>query len=203
MKRFVLFILLFLFTSHSGFSKEYLVTKIIDGDTIQIENGVIVRYIGVDAPELRTKEGISEFYAKQAAHYNKKLVFLKKVRLEYDVEKEDSHGRTLAYVYVKNTFVNAELIRLGYARAIVKPPNVKYKDLFLSLQQKAMAEQKGLWQESKPDTETFYVGNKRSYVFHRPKCTKADKISEMNKIIFRSRFDAIRIGYSPCRQCRP
>jgi micrococcal nuclease len=184
-------------------AKEYIVTKIIDGDTIQLENGEVVRYIGVDAPELRTKEGVSEFYAKEAARYNKKLVFLKKVRLEYDVEKKDPNGRTLAYVFVKNIFVNAELIKLGYARAIIKPPNVRYKDLFLSLQEKAMKEERGLWQEKKPDTESFYIGNKRTYVFHRPSCKYAEKISEKNRIIFRSRFDAIRIGYSPCRQCRP
>jgi micrococcal nuclease len=201
-KRLFLFLTL-LFFSCLVEAKEYIVTKIIDGDTIQLENGEVVRYIGVDAPELRTKEGVSEFYAKEAARYNKKLVFLKKVRLEYDVEKKDPNGRTLAYVFVKNIFVNAELIKLGYARAIIKPPNVRYKDLFLSLQEKAMKEERGLWQEKKPDTESFYIGNKRTYVFHRPSCKYAEKISEKNRIIFRSRFDAIRIGYSPCRQCRP
>jgi micrococcal nuclease len=201
-KRLFLFLTLLFFPCLVE-AKEYIVTKIIDGDTIQLENGEVVRYIGVDAPELRTKEGVSEFYAKEAARYNKKLVFLKKVRLEYDVEKKDPNGRTLAYVFVKNIFVNAELIKLGYARAIIKPPNVRYKDLFLSLQEKAMKEERGLWQEKKPDTESFYIGNKRTYVFHRPSCKYAEKISEKNRIIFRSRFDAIRIGYSPCRQCRP
>lgn len=203
LKNVLFFLLLVLSFFEPSHAKEYLVTKIIDGDTIQLENGEIVRYIGVDAPELRTKEGISEFYAKQALQCNKRLVFLKKVRLEYDVERKDPHGRTLAYVYVKNLFVNAELIKRGCARAIVKPPNLKYKDLFLSLQEKAMKEERGLWQEKKPDTESYYIGNKRTYVFHRPSCRYVARISEKNRIVFRSRFDAIKIGYSPCRECKP
>ncbi|MCX7857658.1 MAG: thermonuclease family protein [Deltaproteobacteria bacterium] len=203
MKAIICALIIFSVFLYPAQAKEFIVTKIIDGDTIQLDNGEIVRYIGVDAPELRTKEGVSEFYARQAAQYNKKLVFLKKVRLEYDIERIDPNGRTLAYVYVKNLFVNAELIRQGYARAIVKPPNVRYKDLFLSLQEKAMKEEKGLWQEKKPDTESYYIGNKRTYVFHRPSCKYGEKVSENNRIVFRSRFDAIKVGYSPCRQCKP
>lgn len=205
MKRSIFFIfLIFLFFSISPLhAKEYTVTKVIDGDTVQLETGEIVRYIGIDAPELYVKNGGSEFYAKEAARYNKKLVFLKKVRLEFDVEKKDAHGRLLAYVFVKNTFVNAELVRLGYARALIKPPNVKYKDMLLAYQQKAMEEERGLWQEKKKDTEATYIGNKRTYVFHRPSCPLGKKISDKYRIIFRSRTDAIRIGYTPCRQCRP
>ncbi|HPP06746.1 MAG TPA: thermonuclease family protein, partial [Syntrophorhabdaceae bacterium] len=154
-------------------------------------------------PELYVKNGGAEFYAKEAARYNRKLVFLKKVRLEFDEEKKDQHGRLLAYVFVKNIFVNAELVRLGFARALIKPPNTKYKDLLLSYQKKAMDEERGLWQETKKDTEMVYIGNKRTYVLHRPNCPLTKKISEKNRIIFRSRMDAIRIGYSPCKQCKP
>jgi len=205
MKRIFFWVLnLFLFFSFSHlYASEYVVKKVIDGDTIQLETGEIVRYIGIDAPELYVKNGGAEFYAKEATNYNKKLVFLKKVRLEFDVEKKDQHGRLLAYVFVKNIFVNAELVRLGYAKALIKPPNIKYKDMLLACQKKAMDEERGLWQEKKKDTETTYVGNKRTYVFHRPTCPLARKISEKNRIIFRSRMDAIRIGYSPCRQCKP
>ncbi|HOP85510.1 MAG TPA: thermonuclease family protein [Syntrophorhabdaceae bacterium] len=151
MKRIFFWILtFFLFFSYSHlYAKEYVVTKVIDGDTIQLETGEIVRYIGIDAPELYVKNGGSEFYAKEAARYNKKLVFLKKVRLEFDVEKKDQHGRLLAYVFVKNTFVNGELVKLGYAKALIKPPNIKYKDMLLTYQKKAMDEERGLWQEKK------------------------------------------------------
>jgi len=186
-----------------SYGKDYVVRKVIDGDTIQLESGETVRYIGVDAPELYVKEGGSEFFAREAAKYNKKLVFLKKVKLEFDAEKKDSHGRLLAYVFVKNTFVNAELVKLGYAKVMVKPPNTKYKDILLAQQQKAMDEERGLWQEKKRDTESSYIGNKRTYILHRPSCSYAKKIPDKGRIMFRSRVDAIKVGYTPCRYCKP
>jgi micrococcal nuclease len=198
-----LFFLSFLAGLAEGREAEQVVKKVIDGDTIQLESGEIVRYVGIDAPELRRKDGPAEFFAREALRYNKKLVYLKKVRLEYDEERKDQYGRTLAYVYVKNLFVNAELVKLGYARALIKPPNIKYRDLLVGYQQKAMEQDRGLWQEKKQESEQYYIGNKRSYVLHRPSCKFADKIPEKSRIIFRSRVDALKMGYSPCRECKP
>ena len=182
---------------------EYLVTKVTDGDTIVLENGNIIHYIGVDAPQLKGKEGGGDFFAREAFRRNKSLVLLKKVRLEFDVQKKDEEGRTLAYVFIKDVFVNGELIRLGFAHAAVSPPNVRYKDLFLKYEREAKEKYAGLWQEGKEESEPYYVGNKRSYVFHKPSCPLVAKIPEKSKIIFRSRVDPIRIGYVPCKKCRP
>lgn len=203
MRSALILLILCLSFSYHVYGKEYVVKKVIDGDTIQLESGEVVRYLGIDTPELFSKEKGPEFYAQEATRYNKKLVFLKKVRLEFDVEKKDNYNRLLAYVFVKNIFVNAELVRLGYAKANIKPPNLKYKDMLLKLQQKAMEEEKGLWQENKRNTETHYIGNKRSYVLHKPSCSLVDKISDNNRIIFRNRIDAIKIGYTPCKICKP
>jgi len=183
--------------------QEYLVTKIIDGDTVLLENGNIVHYLGVNAPKLRGKEGGGDFFAREAIRQNKSLVFLKKVRLEFDVEKKDQEGRLLAYVFVKDLFVNGELVRLGFARAAVSPPNLKYKELFLKYEKGASDKYAGLWQEGKGESEPYYVGNKRSYVFHKPSCPLVNRIPEKNKIIFRTRVDPIRIGYVPCKTCKP
>jgi len=206
MKKSVIFaVVLCLIMVFSGniFAKEYVVKKIIDGDTVQLETGEIVRYLGIDAPELFVKERGAEFYAREAARYNKKLVFMKKVKLEFDVETKDQYGRLLAYVFVKNLFVNAELVKLGYAKAMIKVPNTKYKNMLIDYQKKAMSDERGLWQEKKRETEASYIGNKRTSSLHRPSCKLVDKISDKNRIIFRSRFDAIKVGYSPCRICKP
>jgi len=199
----ILLIIISLFISNIANSKEYIVNKIISGDTIQLDTGEIVKYIGIETPELNLKEGGSEFFARQASKYNQKLVFMKKVRLEFDREKKDKEGRTLAYVFEKKVFVNAELVKLGYAKTNIVPPNDKYKNMFLDYEKKAQQSEKGLWQETKKDTETFYVGNKRSYILHRPSCKYVDKIPEKSKIIFRNRADAIRIGYIPDKMCKP
>jgi len=183
--------------------QEYPVAKVIDGDTILLENGSIVHYIGVNAPQLKGKEGGGEFFAREAFRENKSLVVMKKVRLEFDAQKKDDEGRLLAYVFVKDLFVNAELVRLGYARAAVSPPNVKYKDLFLKNEGEARQKYAGLWQEGKEESEPYYVGNKRTYVFHKPSCPMVAKIPEKSRIIFRTRADPIRIGYVPCKKCKP
>ncbi len=203
----LLFIALILFalcpSADAAKEKEFVVTKVIDGNTIMLENGDIVRYQGVDAPHLKKNEGGPQFYSREAAKFNKSLVLLKKVRLDLDVDKKDAQGRLLAYVYVKNVFVNGELVRLGYAKAAVHPPDIKHRDLFLRSQKEAEERYAGLWQEAKSQTYPYYVGNKRSYVFHKPTCPLAGKIPEKNKIVFRNRADPIRIGYVPCKACKP
>jgi micrococcal nuclease len=183
--------------------QEVLVSKVINGDTIVLENGDVVHYLGLEAPALNGKKKGAEFYAKEALRQNKSLVLSKKVRLEFDVEKKDTQGRILAYVYVKNLFVNGELVRLGFARAAVTPPNLKYKDLLLKYQKEASKKYAGLWQEGKVGTESSYIGNKRSRVFHKPVCPLVARIPEKSKITFRNREDPIGIGYVPCTKCRP
>lgn len=200
---FLTLVVLAFFTVNTADSKDYVVKKIIDGGTIQLESGEVVKYAGICAPALYLKDGSSEFYAKEAARHNKKLVLLKKVRIEFVAGKKDSRGRLLAYVFVKNIFVNGELVRLGYARADIEPPNTRYKEVLLSYERKAMTEERGLWQEQKKDSETHYIGNKKSYMLHRPSCALVAKIPEKNRIVFRKRADAIKIGYDPCRMCKP
>ena len=82
----------------------------------------------------------------EAAEANRKLVNGKTVRLEFDVQEFDKYGRTLAYVYLEDgTFVNAWLVKNGYAMVMTVPPNVKYQDLFLKLQREAREQKRGMW----------------------------------------------------------
>lgn len=128
------------------------VTKVIDGDTIELENGQKVRYIGIDTPETNHPTKRVECYGKEATQRNKELVAGKIVRLEKDVSEIDRFGRLLRYVYIENTatpsasiFVNELLVKEGYAFAATFPPDVKYSELFLSAQQEARKNNKGLW----------------------------------------------------------
>ncbi|MEA2016532.1 MAG: thermonuclease family protein [Actinomycetota bacterium] len=75
--------------------------RVIDGDTIELENGDIVRYIGINTPET------DEFYGDIATSKNSDLVLNKTLRLEKDVSETDKYGRLLRYVYVGDIFVNA------------------------------------------------------------------------------------------------
>ena len=70
-----------------------------------------------------------------------------KIRLGYDVERRDRYGRTLAYVYrlADGLFVNAALVRDGYAQVATFPPNVTHSDEFVALQRQARGAGRGLW----------------------------------------------------------
>ncbi|MCK4462900.1 MAG: thermonuclease family protein [Candidatus Omnitrophica bacterium] len=123
----------------------HYVKYVIDGDTVMLRNNEKIRYIGIDTPEVESPYTHEEPMGKEASAFNRKLVERKWVKLEFDVELRDKYGRLLAYVYVDDIFVNAELVKEGYARVFTFPPNVKHTDFFLKLQRKARENHKGLW----------------------------------------------------------
>jgi len=136
-----------------------LVVKVIDGDTLKLENGQRLRLIGIDTPEMhqsnklyrdaqRSRQDIRTIQelGRQAYLFTKNLAEGRRVRLEFDVEKEDKYGRLLAYVYLPDgTFLNAKIIEEGYATPLTIPPNVKYAQLFLNLYRQARENKRGLW----------------------------------------------------------
>jgi len=131
-------------------STEVQVVGVVDGDTIEIccvrGKHEKVRYIGVNTPETKHPTKGVEPLGKEAAEANRRLVGGHSIRLEFDVDQRDRNGRLLAYVYLEDgTFVNAWLVRNGYAQVMTVPPNVRYKELFLRLQREAYQAQRGLW----------------------------------------------------------
>ena len=121
------------------------VLRAIDGDTIEIEGGERIRYIGVDAPELQAGSAGPDCYASEAAEKNRELVMGKTVDLLSDAEDRDQHGRLLRYVFTDGVFVNAELARLGYAEAQSFGPNLRFQQLFTQLAHRARLDGLGLW----------------------------------------------------------
>jgi micrococcal nuclease len=132
---------------------EGTVTRIVDGDTIHVEVGgrvEKVRYIGVNTPEVHHPRKGEEPGGRAAAAVNRQLVSGRHVRLELDVQSRDRHGRLLAYVWVADTMVNAELVRRGFAQVMTVPPNVRHQSLFVKLQREAREAGRGLWAEPAP-----------------------------------------------------
>jgi len=119
------------------------VTNIVDGDTIDVRIAASVfrlRYIGMDTPE----RGDNLFAEATAA--NRTLVFGKTVYLEKDISDTDRFDRLLRYVYLADgTFINAELVRMGYAVASTYPPDIKYQETLRLAQQTAVAAAAGMW----------------------------------------------------------
>jgi len=141
----ILLILLGCASENSGESW-YTVKRVVDGDTFIIDTGKRVRMIGIDTPESVKPNSPVEPYGKEASEFAKKVLEGKRVKLEFDVQKKDKYGRLLAYVYLEDgTFVNALLVKEGYAKIMTIPPNIRYAEDFLELQEQARRENKGLW----------------------------------------------------------
>ena len=118
------------------------VIEVVDGDTVVIESGQRVRYIGIDTPELGPP---AEPFAIEAWQANRVLVGGKVVRLEKDTTETDRYGRLLRYVYVDGTFVNAELVRQGLARARDYPPDTRHQDFLNEMEDEARQASRGVW----------------------------------------------------------
>lgn len=121
------------------------VIRVIDGDTIELEDGRRVRYIGIDTPETVDPQKPVQCFGKEAYLENKKLVEGKEIEMEKDISETDHYGRFLRYVWAEGIFVNEYLVREGFAHAVTFAPDVKYQELFLEAERKAREESKGFW----------------------------------------------------------
>mgnify|MGYP000583697514 CR=1 FL=1 len=121
--------------------KTAVVRKVIDGDTVELFNGTVLRYTAITAPE----EG--EDFADEATKLNKELVEGKEIKLEYDNYKSDKFGRVLAYPIANNKNICIELVRKGMAEIVVyqKRKPFIYQVQLLEAQEQAKKQKLGIW----------------------------------------------------------
>ena len=115
------------------------VARVIDGDTILLEDGRKVRYAGINAPE----DGESGF--REASQANNLLVGGKDVRLEFGTRRKEKHERLLAYVHVGRTLVQAELVKQGWALVTRTQSIPRYREVLRKHQEEAKAAGSGIW----------------------------------------------------------
>lgn len=121
------------------------VARVIDGDTVKLETGEVVRYIGIDTPETVHPTKPVQCYGKEASDKNQELVEGKEIKLEKDVSETDKYNRLLRYIWIGETLVNELLVKEGYAHSSTYPPDVKYQDKFIAAERQAREEKRGLW----------------------------------------------------------
>lgn len=121
------------------------VIRVIDGDTVELEGGERVRYIGIDTPETQHPTQGKECYGSEARDKNKSLVEGKTVRLESDRSNTDRYDRLLRYVWVDDVLVNQVLVAEGFAFANPYPPDTRYQALFEMAEVTARLQAQGLW----------------------------------------------------------
>jgi micrococcal nuclease len=187
-----------------GLVQEAVVAHVADGDTVTLDNGQRVRLLGIDAPEMEKEGHPADFLAHKAKRVLADLVEGKRVRLEYDRLRYDRYGRTLAYLFLPDgTNLSREMVRQGLAHVYTVPPNRRFREELLAAQREAINARRGIWLQALKQDESFYIGNRRSLLFHRPTCHLGQNTAKANRVQFKSPTDAYLQGYSPCRTCKP
>ncbi len=134
------------------FGNDFEISKVIDvidGDTVIIETGESVRYIGIDTPETVYPGKPVDCYGNEATKRNIELVQGKYVLLEKDIEDLDKFGRLLRYVYTIDSFVNKRLVGEGYAYSYYFPPDLKHFSVLANTEIEAIKNNVGLWKNCK------------------------------------------------------
>jgi len=137
------------------------VIDVLDANTILVNLGdraEAVRYIGIVAKEATQPVRSVESKRSESVEANRQLVARQPIRLELDVQERDRDGRLLAYVYVADQMVNAELVRRGTAEVMTIPPNMRHRELFVTLEQEARDQKRGMWADPEEPTTPTSAG---------------------------------------------
>lgn len=179
------------------------VKRVVDGDTVILDDDRRLRLIGVDTPETVKPRGRVEPWGKEASNFTKKALTGKTAYLEYDEEREDRYGRTLAYLWTEDPakankpkediLFNYQLVAAGYARERAYNPNTKYQSMLREGEALAMDHLRGLW--AVEGKEGPAKGNKKSKIYHLPGDKQYDKLSPKNTVLFKNAIAAERAGY--------
>ncbi len=200
---YLIFLIILFSPAHILAMDRQHVKRVVDGDTILLDNKRFVRYIGINAPEMQHGNEPTEPYGIEAKNYNARLVKNREIYLVYGQERTDRHGRELAYVYThKNIFINQMMLEQGWAYCLFKAPNLRFQDVFLKAQRLAMQRQQGMWYGW--DAQALkLIANKRSRRFHQKACSFGAQTKKSNRILFSSLWEAFWEGYAPCKKCFP
>lgn len=183
-------------------------TKVVDGDTIYLDNGKKIRFVGVNTPE----RGVTGYQASK--RFVEKLCYNKEVGINIDDKKyTDKYGRTLAVVIVDGKNLNEMLLNEGLAEVMYIPPsefspytwagaNQTYNHIDTT-QATTTSAKKASTNVASVDTSANYIGNANTHKFHRSTCDKVKDMSEHNKVYFNSKSDALSQGYVGCKICNP
>lgn len=129
---------------------KYNVTKVIDGDTIEVSNSsekLTIRILGIDTPELHKPNTPVQCYAKEAQLFLEKLILNKDVEIQKDIEDVDIYGRKLRYVYYNSQNISTILLENGFAYLYSKAPNNLHTTSLRNSVKSAMMDQIGLWKD--------------------------------------------------------
>lgn len=171
----------------------FIVTKVIDGDTLDLNNTLRIRFSGINTPET------GECYYQEAKDKLKDLVLNKEVYIEMDKTDKDKYDRSLRYIYFNNTLINKFLVKYGYAKVYDKyKSDTKRYDELKETEKNAISNNLGVWACKDNKQDCLYVGSKNSKKYHTPACKFAKKILPENLVCYTSEEEVADLEFSNC-----
>ena len=162
--------------SAAGAAESVQVVRVVDGDTLVLRSVGTVRLIGIDTPETVDPRKPVQAFGMEATAFLRQLVQGQPVRVEYDTQRFDKYGRTLAYLYLPDdSFVNLEMVRQGYAHAYLNYP-FRHMEEFRGAEREAREAGRGLWGQHSTEQSAVSAAsvpmrvwvNTSSRVYHCP-----------------------------------
>jgi micrococcal nuclease len=186
----------------------YRVRKVVDGDTVVLENGLHVRYLGINAPETKRFHSDPAPLANEATARNIALVEGKRVRLQLGREALDIHGRVIARVLVlpddgaTEVDAGAVLVKEGLARAMGLGVTTEDARQMKALEESAKAAKAGIWGiESGHLADKPYCAADKTFIYHLNSCSFAKRIAPANLHQYATQEEAEAVGLKPCKTC--
>jgi len=163
--------------SRGADSQRVKIKKVIDGDTVRLGDDRLVRFIGINTPEIDHETGHSEPFAEKAREFLQALIDAQQgsILLQYDSENEDRHGRQLAHVFtLDGENIQASMIAEGMGVWITVPPNLQYLECYRQSEHKARQQRAGVWnaQFRTPRETTSLTKQDRGFQWMRGKVTR-------------------------------
>lgn len=172
----------------------YKVVKVIDGDTITLNNSAKIRFSGINTPE------VGDCYYQEAKDRLTGLLMDNDVFLERDKTDIDKYDRLLRYVYLNNEMMNSLMVREGYAKVFDKyKEDTKRYDELKKIEEPVKASKLGVWGCEEKKTDCLYVGSKNSKTYHKPDCKLAKKIKPENMVCYKNEQEVKPL--EPCKKC--
>lgn len=177
----------------------FVVVRIIDGDTMELQGGDRLRLLALDTPE----EG--ELFYAEASQLTTRLSLGRMAQIEFANRRRDKYGRLLGYLYIDSLFVNKIVIDSGYGYVYLFRDNELHSEpvrRMLEAQRSAIARKVGIW--SIPhEPEPRYINLVSSFRLHRPNCRSLKNPISGKYREFATREEGLVTGLSPCRNCKP
>jgi|GEM_PF-869842 len=140
--------------SQTNYKTQAVVARVVDGDTVVLEDGRTVRYLNIDTPETKKPGTKVQCFGPEASEVNKKLTQGKTFILKSDKQLKDRYDRDLLFLFelgvdthkIENS-VNAQMVKLGMARASIYKPNDTFASTFYRLEKQAKQNNIGIWKK--------------------------------------------------------